>query len=250
MKIALTTGNQAHHKFIANEIFGQYSEYLKLVIIQENYNSKNVENKPSIKKNIFSKLLSKQLKFVNYGSKSLSFNNNINSFRTQNINDVEKTIELLKIYEIELLILIGGKVINKEIIEYLDGNVINIHNGYSPYYKGSNTLFLPILNSDFDKIGITVHYATDQVDSGRVIFQKRLNSFKYFNYDLLFIKSMKLSRDSIFLVLDIILNNFALPAITHQDKVDKVYLSKNFTQQIESEIRVIIFKNFINFYLR
>ena len=196
------------------------------------------------------KLLSKFLKVVNYGTKSLSFNININLVRTQNINEVKKTIELLKLHEINLLILIGGKIIDKEIIDYLDGNVINIHNGYSPYYKGSNTLFLPIYNSDFDKIGVTVHYATDEVDNGSVIFQKRLNSFKYLNYDLLFIKSMKCSRDSIFLVLDIILNDFELPSITHQDKVDKVYFSKNFTKEIERVIRVKIFKNFINYCLR
>ena len=66
------------------------------------------------------------------------------------------------------------KILSKNFIKKFDGKIINIHPSLLPKYKGLNTHFRAINNKD-KFAGCTVHYVTLQnLDSGKIIIQKKI----------------------------------------------------------------------------
>jgi methionyl-tRNA formyltransferase len=228
MNIAITTGNQVHQKYLVNIIRRYFPHDVKLVIIQ---NSKeNSQNRKVVGwvDAIISTLFKvfKLFSYGFYGVKSFSVNE-IVFVDDINSDEVKK---LLLSRKINLLVVCGGKIIKKDIIESVGGNAINLHNGYSPYYKGSYTLFFPIIENKPHLVGTTIHWLTPEVDAGQIIIRNRLNPGLYFFKDVLFIASFKQTVKSFLVVLRLLLANFNLPIVKDNQKNNKVYYSKEFTQ--------------------
>ncbi len=61
-------------------------------------------------------------------------------------------------------------IINSEIIEYMRGNIINLHISYLPWNRG----FSPNIWSFIDRTpkGITIHQVDSGLDTGKIIYQK------------------------------------------------------------------------------
>ena len=53
------------------------------------------------------------------------------------------------------------------------GHILNIHPSLLPKYKGLNTHERAIKNKD-NYSGCTVHFVTSKLDSGKIIFQKKV----------------------------------------------------------------------------
>ena len=96
-------------------------------------------------------------------------------FNFSNIKDTEKKIlNLLKKEKINLICLAGFmKILSKNFIKKFNGKIINIHPSLLPKYKGLNTHFKAIKNKD-RFAGCTVHYVTENIDSGKIIMQKKI----------------------------------------------------------------------------
>lgn len=62
-----------------------------------------------------------------------------------------------------------SKIIKSDVIDFLKGNVVNIHNSYLPFNRGSD----PNLWSLVEKSprGVTLHYIDEKLDKGFVIEQ-------------------------------------------------------------------------------
>ena len=96
-------------------------------------------------------------------------------FNFKNLIDTEKNILiLLKKKKIQLICLAGFmKILSKNFIKKFNGKIINIHPSLLPKYKGLNTHSRAINNKD--KIaGCTVHHVTSDLDSGKIILQKKV----------------------------------------------------------------------------
>ena len=65
------------------------------------------------------------------------------------------------------------KILSKSFIKKFDGKIINIHPSLLPKYKGLNTHYRAITNKD-KFAGCTVHYVTEELDSGKIIMQKKI----------------------------------------------------------------------------
>lgn len=63
-------------------------------------------------------------------------------------------------------------MIEEDVINRMDGNVINLHISYLPWNKGSNPNFWSFVN-DTPK-GVTIHKVNSKLDEGDVIFQKKI----------------------------------------------------------------------------
>ena len=96
-------------------------------------------------------------------------------FTFKNIKDTEnKILILLKKEKIKLICLAGFmKIISKNFIRKFSGKIINIHPSLLPKYKGLNTHYRAITNKD-KFAGCTVHYVTEELDSGKIIMQKKI----------------------------------------------------------------------------
>ena len=89
-------------------------------------------------------------------------------------NAEEKILLLLKKEKIKFICLAGFmKILSKKFIEKVDGKIINIHPSLLPKYKGLNTHVKAIKNKD-KYAGCTVHYVTTELDSGKIILQKKV----------------------------------------------------------------------------
>jgi methionyl-tRNA formyltransferase len=51
--------------------------------------------------------------------------------------------------------------------------MVNMHLGLSPYYRGTGTNFWPLVNSEPECVGATLHLAVAKVDAGPVLAQVR-----------------------------------------------------------------------------
>ena len=94
-------------------------------------------------------------------------------FKKKNIFE-KKILSELKRNNIKLICLAGFmKIISKNFIKDFKGKILNIHPSLLPKYKGLNTHQRAIENNE--KIsGCTVHYVTSQLDSGKIILQKKV----------------------------------------------------------------------------
>jgi folate-dependent phosphoribosylglycinamide formyltransferase PurN len=69
------------------------------------------------------------------------------------------------------------KILSKNFIKKFKGKILNIHPSLLPKYKGLNVHKRVIKNKE--KIsGCTVHYVSTQLDSGKIIMQKKIKIFK------------------------------------------------------------------------
>ena len=66
----------------------------------------------------------------------------------------------------------GTCLLKKKIIS-LAPNVINMHTGLSPYYRGGWTNFFPIIDNVYGHFGVTIHRMSIGIDSGDIIFSSQ-----------------------------------------------------------------------------
>ena len=99
--------------------------------------------------------------------------------REKNFNIVEQKLEkILNKKKIELICLAGFmRILSSSFIKKFNGKIINIHPSLLPKYKGLNTHRRVIENKE-DYTGCTVHFVNSKLDSGKIIFQKKVKIFK------------------------------------------------------------------------
>lgn len=64
-------------------------------------------------------------------------------------------------------------MISKECIEYMDGNIINMHVSFLPWNRG----FSPNIWSFIDNTpkGVTIHQVSEGLDEGNILFQRKVD---------------------------------------------------------------------------
>ena len=65
------------------------------------------------------------------------------------------------------------KILSKNFLFKFKGKILNIHPSLLPRYKGLNTHKKALKNGDKFS-GCTVHYVTENLDSGKIILQKKV----------------------------------------------------------------------------
>ena len=91
----------------------------------------------------------------------------------------KRIISEIKNKKIEIICLAGFmKILSKSFIKNYKGKILNIHPSLLPKYKGLNTHQRAILNNE-KYSGCTVHFVNSQLDSGKIILQKKVKINKY-----------------------------------------------------------------------
>ncbi len=92
----------------------------------------------------------------------------------ESILSEKKIMNELKKANINLICLAGFmKILSKNFIKNFKGKILNIHPSLLPKYKGLNTHEKAIKNKDRYS-GCTVHFVNSQLDSGKIINQKKV----------------------------------------------------------------------------
>lgn len=83
------------------------------------------------------------------------------------------TLEFLKSFAPEIIISYNYKsIIKKDVIEYMNGNIINLHISLLPWNKGAHPNFWSFIEKT--PKGVTIHYIDEGLDTGDIIIQKEL----------------------------------------------------------------------------
>jgi folate-dependent phosphoribosylglycinamide formyltransferase PurN len=91
----------------------------------------------------------------------------------RNIND-EKSVSEIEILGPDVIILFGVSRIKRSLMKIPKMGVLNIHRGIVPQYRGLNSDLWAIYFGDFENIGVTVHLVDENLDTGDVVFQKKI----------------------------------------------------------------------------
>ena len=109
---------------------------------------------------------------------------NLNKIQKIIINFKEKLqaetriLNILNNKKINFICLAGFMIVfSKKFINKFPGKIINIHPSLLPKYKGLNTHIRALKNNDKFS-GCTVHYVNSNIDSGKIILQKKVKIIK------------------------------------------------------------------------
>jgi folate-dependent phosphoribosylglycinamide formyltransferase PurN len=129
--------------------------------------------------NFFSKKQIQQIKKENNLDSS-----DIPILKIRGVNSVNnpKTVELIKEFNPDLIIVNGTRIISKKILNQTNCKLINTHVGITPAYRGVHGAYWALVNNDAAKAGVTVHYVDSGIDTGAVIAQSVITIVKNDNF--------------------------------------------------------------------
>jgi methionyl-tRNA formyltransferase len=74
----------------------------------------------------------------------------------------------------DLILLFGIPILRPHILGIARRGVLNAHTAPLPAYRGTRVEFWQVLNGDLDNAGITIHVVDPGVDTGPLLFQRRV----------------------------------------------------------------------------
>lgn len=87
------------------------------------------------------------------------------------MRDIPLDLEFLNEVKPDIIVSYNYKyIIKKEVIDYMKGNIINLHISFLPWNRGASPNFWSFIE-DTPK-GVTIHYIDEGVDTGDIIVQK------------------------------------------------------------------------------
>jgi len=88
--------------------------------------------------------------------------------------DEDDIIKMFEAFRVDLIVLAGWmRIVSPKLIDKFLNRIINIHPSLLPKYKGLNAL-QQALDSDDIVTGCTVHFVTEEMDSGVVLLQSEV----------------------------------------------------------------------------
>ena len=103
-------------------------------------------------------------------------------------------LDLLRTLRPDLVAVYGTLIIGKKVITSVE-KMINIHTGFSPTYRGSDTIFWALHNGEPESVGVTVHRVDPGVNSGAILARGRPAIEIEDDEDRLFAKAVRLGAD-------------------------------------------------------
>ena len=105
------------------------------------------------------------------GAKKRADRLGINSIRIAS-KDEDDIITIFNAYEVDLIVMAGWmRIVTKKFCNAFAGKVINLHPSLLPKYKGLHAVEQALQSGD-DETGCTVHFVTEELDSGGIIKQQ------------------------------------------------------------------------------
>ena len=97
----------------------------------------------------------------------------INSIRIAS-KDEDDIIKIFEAYNVDLVVMAGWmRVVSKKFCDAFAGRLINLHPSLLPKYKGLHAVEQALKAGD-DTTGCTVHFVTEELDSGAIIKQQEV----------------------------------------------------------------------------
>lgn len=99
-----------------------------------------------------------------------TFMNDKNTEFVSSVNSRE-CIDILKRESPDVVLVNGTRIISQEVLECVDSTFINMHDGYTPKYRGCHGAYWAFYNNDAEHAGVTVHLVDKGIDTGGILYQ-------------------------------------------------------------------------------
>lgn len=128
------------------------------------------------------------------GGESQAFSRTDLVVRVRGINTTEGQRAVASLSP-DVLAVYGTGLIGAEVLESASRHALNLHTGMSPEYRGSDCVFWPIANADYQLVGATVHECVAQVDAGEIYARARASLHPEDSYWAIFARCVALGAD-------------------------------------------------------
>ena len=135
-----------------------------------------------------------------FGRKAECFFASDKVFDIDGVNSTE-TIKLLRDLTPDGIVVYGTTVASDETLGTAKGTCFNLHTGLSPYYRGTECTFWPVVNGEFDMLGATVHECTSKLDGGAIYETVAVSCQKNDNLHKIFGRTVMAGADAYVRVL-------------------------------------------------
>lgn len=105
--------------------------------------------------------------------KKIALNRGIEIFQPKNINDEEFIRRIIKFNPDIILVVAYGQILSKDILDIPRIGSINIHASLLPKYRGAAPINWAIINGE-KETGITFIFMNEKVDTGDIIYQRKI----------------------------------------------------------------------------
>ena len=92
-------------------------------------------------------------------------------FRCANVNQVTEHVATL---EPEIGVVFGSRRLSPQFISLFPSGLINVHRGITGEYRGLDSELWAAYHGDWGNIGVTLHMINEELDTGDIVFQQRL----------------------------------------------------------------------------
>lgn len=82
--------------------------------------------------------------------------------------------EIIRFYQADIALVFGCGRIRSPVFPLFPQGLINVHRGIASEYRGLDCDLWPIYHGDFENMGVTLHYVAENLDTGDVIAEERL----------------------------------------------------------------------------
>ena len=113
--------------------------------------------------------------------KKLWFKNNMpemtdicENFEVNSINE-KKTIDFIRKYRPNVVLVFGTRKIKSNIIDICKGKIYNFHGGNPEYYRGLDTNLWAIYHSQYSFLCTCLHEIDEKFDNGKIFGVKKIN---------------------------------------------------------------------------
>lgn len=98
-------------------------------------------------------------------------------------------------------------IIPQDIIEYCDGKIFNLHPALLPKYRGCSSLTWAMINGE-KEVGYTYHYIDKDIDTGKIIIQKKIKIYDFDTQETLYNRVMFEAMNDFMEALNLVLSGF------------------------------------------
>lgn len=169
IKVILLTSNNLRHRWVANEIAKNFSLMGIVSEPKSKFYKKVICESQFIEKHFKLNELHEKLYFGDMED----FPNCEKLFIKRDDINKEEIIGWVKEKCPNIIMLYGTGLLKEIWFKNFGSNIVNMHLGLSPYYRGSGTNFWPLVNRAPEYVGATIHVAILGVDAGDIICQIR-----------------------------------------------------------------------------
>ncbi|MHA1755287.1 MAG: formyltransferase family protein [Promethearchaeota archaeon] len=190
------------------------------------------------KKEIYNKLFNGKWQEIKLSENKIFYKK---SFRFKNWIDEIKSINP------DIILVHGGGIVPNKIISLANDYALNLHWGYSPFYRGSYCIPWCVYNDELDKIAVTIHDLTDIIDGGAIYKIEKPLIKKDDNIFTLEMKLTCLGTDIIINFLKRVENNEKIVFRSQNLSLGTFYRAKDFmpshAKKVMKEIKNGIFRD-------